>query len=385
MGTRIASRAAGLRQSAIRAMTRLAVERGGVNLSQGLCDLPTPEVVRQEACRAIEEGCNTYAPMNGTAGLRRAIAAKLERFNHLRVDPERELTVTSGATGALACALLTLLEPGERVLAFEPFYGYHLNLARLLGFGTVTLRLRRPDWAIDFAELERLLAGGTVRALLLNTPANPCGKVFRREELEWIAALCRRYDIMAITDEIYEHIVFDGREHLSLAALPGMQGRTVTISGFSKTLAMTGWRLGYVAGPAEVIEKLTLISDQLYICAPHPLQAGVERALPLLEENYYRELPARYRAKLDILAPALEQAGFEPLPLEGTYFLLAGYEKCYGKLGSMAAAERLLTERLIAAVPAESFFSDGHDQPWLRFCFAKEDCELERAARLLGG
>ncbi|MFC1613679.1 pyridoxal phosphate-dependent aminotransferase [Gemmatimonadota bacterium] len=380
----LASRTAELRQSEIRSMTFRAVEMGGVNLSQGLCDLPTPAPVKDAACRAIREDNNTYAPMNGLASLRRKIAEKLASFNRITADPETGITVTSGATGGYTCAMLSLLETGDKVLVFEPFYGYHAGDLRILGFEPITLRMESPGWRIDFERLDKLLAGG-VKALLLNTPGNPTGKVFSLDELEQIAELCIKHDLWVITDEIYEYITFGNNRHLSIAALEGMAERTVTVSGFSKTLAMTGWRLGYAAGPSAVIEKMTLVSDLIYICAPHPLQAGVARALEVLDESYYANLPKMYDSKRAFLTEALLKFGFEPLPLDGTYFLLADYSKRYGAVGSPEAANRLLEETKIASVPAASFYSGGEDRTWLRFCFAKADEDLEKAAELFAG
>lgn len=382
MHYKLAGRARNLRQSAIRSMTRRAVEMGGVNLSQGLCDLPTPERIKEAACEAIRVDQNTYAPLNGLAHLRHEIALKLAESNRILVDPESQVTVTSGATGAFVCALLTLLERGDKVLNFEPFYGYHVGCQTLFDLEPVFHRLEPPDWEIDFELLERKVAAG-VRALVLNTPANPSGKVFSAAELERIGDICARYDVWIITDEIYEHVVFGGLKHVSPASLPGLFERTVTISGFSKTFAMTGWRIGYAAGPAEVIKKMSLVGDLVYICAPHPLQAGLAEASPSFGEDYYQGLGVKYAAKLGIIAAALEKYGFRVLPVGGTYFLLADYSPLYGGIGSMEAARRLLEERGIASVPAESFYSGGEDRSWLRFCFAKEDTELRRAAYLL--
>jgi len=382
MSRSLAARVRNLKQSEIRAMTARAVATGGVNLSQGLCNLPTPDAVKEKACAAIRADCNTYAPLNGLRRLRGLIAEKLAAYNNITADPEREITVSSGATGAYACALLALFESGDKVLIFEPFYGYHVNLLKLLGFEPVFHRLSPPDWQIDFELLESQLRLD-VRGLILNTPANPMGKVFTRRELESIGELAERYDVTIITDEIYEYVVFDGHHHVSIGSLPGLFERTVTISGFSKTFAMTGWRLGYAAAPAGVIEKMALVSDLLYICAPHPLQAGLAEALPALDENYYKGLAVTYDAKRKILTEALEAYGFEVLPAAGTYFLLADYRKRYGQIGSLAAAARLLKEKAIASVPAVSFYSSGYDEAWLRFCFAEKDEELRRAARLL--
>jgi aminotransferase len=382
MSRTIASRARFLRQSAIRAMTARALEKGGVNLSQGLCELPTPESIKEAACRAVMGNRNMYAPLNGLAALRGQIAARLECHNGISADPETQIAVTSGATGGYVCAMLSLLEAGDKVALFEPFYGYHLNSLGLFGFRPVCLRLEPPDWEVDFKRLERLLADG-VRVLVLNTPANPSGKVFNRQELETLGDLCRKYDIWVVTDEIYEQVVFGEHRHVSLASLPCMFERTVTVSGFSKTFAMTGWRLGYACGPAEVIEKMSLVSDLVYICAPHPLQAGVAEAMAGMDDSYYRGLAALYTAKRAILAEALTGFGFEVFPAQGTYFLLADYSGRYGRVGSFDAAERLLEERAIATVPSASFYSGGEDRTWLRFCFAKEDAELRRAAELL--
>jgi len=377
-----AGRVRNLKQSSIRSMTRRAAEMGGVNLSQGLCDLPTPDKIKQAACDAVNGDRNVYAPLNGIQGLRQGIANKLAAFNGIQADPETQVMVSSGATGAFVCALLTLLETGDKVLNFEPFYGYHVACQELFGFEPVFFRLEPPGWEIDFASLERVISGG-IRALVINTPANPSGKVFTRAELEAIGALCGRYGVWIITDEIYEHVVFGGRSHVSAASLPGLFGRTVTVSGFSKTFAMTGWRIGYAAGPSAVIEKMSLVSDLVYICAPHPLQAAVGDTLPSFGEDYYQGLGVKYGHKLEIISRALRGFGIEPLPIGGTYFLLADYRPRYGDIPSSEAAERLLTERAVAAVPACGFYSRGEDRPWLRFCFAKEDSELLRAAELL--
>jgi len=382
----LASRTDGLKQSEIRAMTRRAVKSGGVNLSQGLCDLPTPDPVKEAACAAIRSDKNIYAPMNGLEALREKIAGKLKAFNGITADPETEITATSGATGGYTCALLSLLEKNDRVLSFEPFYGYHAGTLRILGFEPVTLRLEPPDWRIDFRRLEQTLARANgVRAILLNTPANPMGKVFSQEELEQIAELCRRHDLWVITDEVYEYVTFGANRHVSIGSLAGMFERTVTVSAFSKTFAITGWRLGYAAGPAGVIEKMALVGDLIYICAPHPLQAGLAAAMEQLEQSYYDSLPQMYDSKRVLLTEALEKFGFEPLPLAGTYFLLADYSKRYGNIGSLEAANRLLEETGIASVPAASFYSGGADRTWLRFCFALRDEELERAGKLLDG
>ena len=372
-----------LKQSEIRAMTQRAVEAGGVNLSQGLCDLPTPQEVKDAAARAIQDDCNTYTLMNGVRKLREQVAAKLKSFNGISADPEREIMISSGATGAYVAALTALLNPGDRLLMFEPYYGYHLSAARLLGFEPVICPLEPGSWEIDIERLEKIAASGEIRAIVINTPNNPTGKVYDLAELDKIVHISNKYDLWIITDEIYEYITFDGNVHRSAAAVGDAFKRTVTISGFSKTFAMTGWRLGYASGPAEVIEKMSLISDQVYICAPHPLQAGLSEAIERLPESYYSNLPIKYEGKRKMLIDALRNGGFDPKPPAGSYFMLADYENRYGDIASLDAADCLLRDSKIAAVPASSFLTGDQDQRWLRFCFAVEDSELEKVSGLL--
>ena len=364
-------------------MTQRAVEAGGVNLSQGLCDLPTPQEVKDAAARAIQADHNTYTLMNGVRTLREHIAAKLKKFNGIDADPEREIMVSSGATGAYVTALMALLNPGDRLVMFEPYYGYHLSAAKLLGFEPVICPLENGSWEIDFERLEKTIEDNQVRAIVINTPNNPTGKVYNLAELDKIVHIADKHDLWIITDEIYEYITFDGNVHRSAAAVGDAFNRTVSISGFSKTFAMTGWRLGYASGPAAVIEKMTLISDQIYICAPHPLQAGLAEAVGQLSESYYSNLPIKYEGKRKMLTDVLADSGFDVKPPAGSYFMLAGYKDRYGDIPSLDAADRLLTDSRIATVPASSFLTGGQDSHWLRFCFAVEDSELKKVSGLL--
>ena len=275
----------GLAQSDIRAMTRECQRLGGINLGQGICDLPTPPVVRDAAIRAIEERRSTYSYPEGLAELRGAIAGKLARDNGLTVDPAREVVVTAGSAAAFACTLHALLDPGDGLLVLEPYYGYHVNAARVAGIDVQTLRLEAPRFRLEVERVREALRPNT-RAVLLCTPANPSGRMLSRAEIADLGALAAERGLLVVTDEIYEYITYDGREHLSPAAVEGLFERCVTIMGLSKTFSITGWRLGYAVAPAAMAEAITLVHDLFYICAPTPLQHGVTAGLGLGPEYY---------------------------------------------------------------------------------------------------
>jgi aminotransferase len=269
------------------------------------------------------------------------------------------------------------------VILFSPFYGYHLNLLKLCQASFRFVTIRPPEWSFDERELERAFSDRT-RAIVINTPSNPCGKVFSREELELIGKLCGRHDVLAITDEIYEYILYDGRRHVSLGSLPGMEDRTVTLSGFSKTYNMTGWRLGYAVGAAPLMEKIGLLNDLLYICAPTPLQHGVVKAFDL-PASYYEQLRADYARKLEMTCAACEAGGLRPLRPHGSYYLLADVAPL-GMPDDKAASEFLLKRGGVATVPGSSFYADPADgRNQVRLCFAKQDAALEEACRRLSG
>ena len=368
-------------QSFIRRMTRECERVGGINLGQGVCDLPTPPAILQAAAAAVLADESMYSPFEGRRELRQAIAAKAQSYNGLcQVDPERHVTVTCGATGGFLCALHGLLDPGAEVLVFEPYYGYHVNTLRAGGLTPVAVPLAEPDWSLEPAALEAALTPRT-RAVLVNTPANPSGKVFSAADLEAVAALCRNHDLLALTDEIYEYIVYE-RPHLSLAALPGMWERTVTISGFSKTYSITGWRLGYAIAPEPLTERLGLANDLMYICAPTPLQLGVARGMRELGPEYYTDLAADYRRKRDRLCAALRQAGLTPRVPAGAYYVLADAASLH-PTDDVQAAMALLQRHGIAAVPGHSFYAHAPERVLLRFCFAKDWPILEDACRRL--
>src|SRR5690606_13603743 len=270
----LASRTDALRQSDIRAVTFAVNRVGGINLGQGICDLATPDPIKIGAVAAVEGDRSIYTPYNGVKALREGILEKARAFNGLPAAADEEVMVSVGSTGAFVAAVLALCEPGDEVVLFEPFSGYHTGLLGLLGVRSVAVPLRAPDWAVDFGALEAAITERT-KAVLVCTPANPSGKVWTEGELTRLLALLEKHDLWAVTDEIYEYMTYDGHRHVSLGSLPGAYERTVTLAGFSKTFNMTGWRLGYAVAAPPVIEKMGLISDLVYICAPAPLQHGV--------------------------------------------------------------------------------------------------------------
>lgn len=373
----ISDRLRGLVQSDIRRMSRECERVEGINLGQGICDLPTiPELV-DGACEAIASNKATYSKFEGIDTLRERIARKMSRFNGIDVDPATQLVVTVGSTGGFAAATLATLNAGDEVILFEPYYGYHLNTLKVLGITPKFVPLRAPDWSIDFDAL-RAAFGPKTRGIVVCTPSNPCGKVFTRDELERIGALCREFGAWAYTDEIYEYIVYDGRRHLSMASIESCRDVTITISGFSKTFSVTGWRIGYVSADARVISSIGLVNDLFYVCAPTPLQWGIARALEI-GDDYYTNLAADYEKKRDLLAAALREAGFEPSVPQGAYYMLA---RIPDELrDDKEAAQALLESARVASVPGSAFFVSEAGKRMLRFCFAKDFAALEEACR----
>ncbi|HEX9162419.1 MAG TPA: pyridoxal phosphate-dependent aminotransferase [Thermoanaerobaculia bacterium] len=375
----ISKRLEGLVQSDIRRMSRECERVAGINLGQGICDLPTiPELV-EGATEAIASSKATYSKFEGIDVLREKIARKVERFNGFRVDPSSEIIVTVGSTGGFAAAALATLNPGDEVILFEPYYGYHLNTLKVLGIETKFVPLQLPDWSIDFGALRRAFTSKT-HGIVVCTPSNPCGKVFTRDELEKIGALCREFNAVAFTDEIYEYIVYDGRRHLSMASVPACRDVTITISGFSKTFSITGWRIGYVAADAAIARPIGLVNDLFYVCAPTPLQWGVARALDI-GEAYYRNLASEYQKKRDTLAAALAEGGFTPYVPQGAYYMLAEIPAEFAN--AREAADSLIENARVASVPGPSFYASSRGDRLLRFCFAKDFDALEEACRRL--
>ena len=369
-------------ESVIREMTRLCQRHDGVNLAQGFPDFAAPEELKQAAASALRADVNQYAITWGAKRLRDALVAKTRRFTALEFDPETEVTVCCGSTECMAATLLAIVDPGDEVIVFEPYYENYGPDAILCDARPRFVRLREPDWSYDPAELEAAFTNRT-RAIVLNTPNNPTGKVFGRAELEHIAALCRKWNVVAVTDEIYEHILYDGERHVPLASLDGMRERTVTISGASKTYSVTGWRVGWCLAPPALTNAIRKVHDFLTVGAPAPLQEAVAAALEL-PESYYRDLAVRYRERRDFLVPALEAAGFRAFSPRGAYYVMTDIS-AFGFDDDVSFARHLVAEIGVAAVPGSSFYSDpATGRQRLRFHFARRRETLESAVQRLG-
>ncbi len=378
----VASRVQGFTESVIREMTRLCQLHGGINLAQGFPDFPAPEALKEAACRAVMADINQYAITWGARNLREAIARKARDFNRIPdVDPDRHVTVTCGATEAMMATMLALVEPGDEVVVFEPFYENYgpdaiLSQARLR---FVPLELRDGAFRFDPGRLAAAF-GPRTRAIVINTPHNPSGKVFDRAELEQIAQLCREHDVLALTDEIYEHMIYEG-EHVSIASLPGMAERTVTISGLSKTFAVTGWRLGYAIAPAELSNAIRRVHDFLTVGAPAPLQEAGVTALGFGPE-YYADLLARYRERRATMHAILVEAGLPPIMPRGAYYMLADISR-FGKT-DLEMARFLVETAGVAIVPGTSFYADkALGRGYIRFAFPKKPETLAAARERL--
>lgn len=381
MSLQLSARHAWVMQSEIRNMSIECDRVGGVNLSQGVCDTEVPFDVRHGAKQAIDQGVNTYTRYDGLSALRQAIALKQFRFTGMAVDPESEIVVSAGATGALYCACLALLNPGDEVIVFEPFYGYHVSTLVATQAVPVYARLTPPDWTFSPDDLEQARTPRT-RAIIVNTPANPSGKVFTCKELEVIARFAEKFDLFVFTDEIYEHFLYDGRRHVVPATLPGMRERTITISGFSKTFSITGWRIGYCICHEKWAKVIGYFNDLIYVCAPAPLQIGVAAGLDALGTAYYEDLSRLYAAKRDRICSALTEAGLNPYIPQGAYYVLADTSRLPGK-NSKEKAMHLLHTTGVACVPGEAFFHRQGGENLARFCFAKEDVTLADACQRL--
>jgi aminotransferase len=373
--------APGTVQSEIRAMTAECDRIGGINLAQGVCDTPVPAPVQEAAIQAIHDGHNIYTRMDGIARLRAAIAAKQQRDYGLDYDPETEVLVASGATAGFHAACVALLNPGDEVLLFEPFYGYHVSTLRSLRVNPVLVPLAEPDWVLDIDALKKSVTPKT-RAIVLNTPSNPGGKVFTLAEIQAIAEVCIEHDLFLFTDEIYEYFVYDGARHISAATLAGMRERTIVISGFSKTFSVTGWRLGYVTADKKWMGAMSYFHDLTYVCAPSPFQHGAAAGLEQLPRSFYTQLAADHQDKRRRMISALADAGLTPSIPAGAYYVLADATKIPG-MRSAEKARHLLAVTGVAAVAGSAFFRPGRGENLLRFCFAKVDRDLDEACERL--
>src|SRR5436189_1763967 len=318
------SKAAQFTESVIREMTRLALEHDAINLSQGFPDFPAPDGLKKAAADAIFADINQYAITWGAKNFRDALVYKIKKFMGIEIDPEREITVSCGSTEAMIDVLLAVINPGDEVIVFEPFYENYGPDAIISGATPRYVQLRRPDWSFDEKELAAAFNNNT-KAIIINTPNNPTGKVFSREELKIVADLCQKWDVLAITDEIYEHIIYDGAEHVSPITLDGMRERTIVVNGMSKTYSVTGWRVGYIIAPPGITGAIRKMHDFLTVGAPAPLQEAGAVALRL-PDSYYVELAEHYTVRRDKLLAVLDQAGLEPFVPSGAYYIMCNIQ-----------------------------------------------------------
>lgn len=364
-------------ESVIREMTRLALRHGAVNLAQGFPDFAAPEEVKQAAIDAIAADVNQYAITWGTPALRQAIAAKYQRFYGLALDPDREITVVCGSTEGMISSLLATANPGDEIIVFEPFYENYSPDAHLSGASARFVSLHPPHWTFDPDELRRAFNSRT-RAIILNSPHNPTGKVFTRDELQVIASLCQEFGAYCITDEIYEHIIYDGAVHIPMATLPGMRERTITINSMSKTYSVTGWRVGWVIAPPEVTGAVRKVHDFLTVGAAAPLQQAGVFALSL-PDSYYASLAQQYQHRRDMLVSILNRSGFACSPPAGAYYIMADIADS-GFLDDVSFCRHLVENVGIASVPGSSFMRPSPaGSSYLRFCFCKKYETLELA------
>jgi len=368
-------------ESVIREMTRLNDLHGGVNLSQGFPDFPAPAVIKEAACAAINADVNQYAVTWGARPLREAIAREFTRRYGLPVVADQQVTVCCGSTEAMMSTMMAIIDPGDEVIVFEPFYENYGPDAILSGATPRYVTLREPGWSFDPDELAAAFNDRT-KAIILNTPNNPTGKVFDRQELETIAALCRKWDAIAISDEIYEHIIYDGHRHIPIATIDGMADRTVTINGLSKTYSVTGWRVGWTISPPSITGAIRKVHDFLTVGAAAPLQEAGAVALGMPDE-YYAKLAAEYRRRRDVLVDILERHHFVCYKPSGAYYIMTDISG-FGFSDDVTFARHLVKEIGVATVPGSSFYKNSaNGRTKIRFCFCKKDATLAEADRRL--
>lgn len=370
-----------LAQSEIRNMSIECDRIGGINLSQGISNLPLSSFIRNGSIDAINNGINYYTRYDGVQELREAIAMKSIQYNKIQCDPNKNIVVSSGATGAFYCACLALLNPGDEVIIFEPYYGYHINTLCAVEAVPVYVKMSPPFWTFQLEDLEAIVTSRT-KAIMINTPANPSGKVFTLEELDLLGDFCNKYDLLVFTDEIYEYFLYDNKNHISPASLEKFKKRTITISGYSKTFSITGWRIGYCIVPEELHDPIGYINDLIYVCAPSPLQYGVAKGISELSLDYYISIQERFQKKRNMLSSVLKEIGIEPFSPNGAYYMLADVSKIPGKT-SKEKAMYILKECKVATVPGMAFYHDDSGENLVRFCFAKEEDELSLACEKL--
>jgi len=364
-------------ESVIREMTRLAIQHDAVNLAQGFPDFGAPEEIKRAAQDAIASDVNQYAITWGAKLFREAIGAKYRKWHGIDYDPEREITVCCGATEGMIAALLAVTNPGDEIIIFEPYYENYGPDALLCEAKRKLVRLRPPDWTFDPDELRRAFSLKT-KAIILNSPNNPTGKVFTRAELQAIADLCQEFDVLAITDEIYEHIIYEGASHIPIATLPGMRDRTILVNSMSKTYSVTGWRVGFVLAAPDLSDSIRKVHDFLTVGAAAPLQQAGVVALNL-PDSYYEKLSVEYQKRRDLLSQRLEQAGFRCYRPNGAYYVMTDISG-FGFKDDLSFVRHMIENVGVAAVPGSSFFLDSNaGTALIRFCFCKKYETLEKA------
>lgn len=381
MSLTISLRSSQIVQSEIRSMSIECDRVGGINLSQGICDLELPIPVRLGAQEAMVQGINHYTRYDGLVELRQTIAKKLIKYNHIQANAEKNIVVSGGSTGAFYCACVALLNPGDEVIIFEPYYGYHINTLIAANVAPVYVPLEPPDWSFSIQDLEKII-GPRTKGIMINTPANPCGKVFSRDELEQLADVAVRHQLFVFTDEIYEYFVYDGHRHISPGAIPSIADQTITISGYSKTFSITGWRIGYAVCHEKWAQMIGYVNDLFYVCAPAPLQLGVARGINELPAEFYETLCGQYYAKRNKLCRILDDIDITPFVPQGAYYVLADVGRLPGGT-SKEKAMYMLRKTGVATVPGEAFYSGHRGQSLVRFCYAKDDTVIDEACQRL--
>jgi aminotransferase len=372
------NRALKFTESVIREMTRICLKHRGVNLAQGFPDFPAPTEIKEAALKAIQGDFNQYAITWGTPNLRQAIAEKFACYNGVIIDPEKEVTVCCGSTEAMISSLMAIVNSGDEVIVFEPFYENYGPDTILCDASPRFITLHEPDWHFDEKELTQAFNNKT-KAIIINTPNNPTGKVFSMEELQFITDLCLKWGVVAVTDEIYEHILYDGAKHFSIASLPGMRDQTITINSISKTYSLTGWRVGWAIASAPLTASIRKVHDFLTVGAPHPLQEAAANALRI-DRTYYQTLAKEYEERRDFLSQVLDEAGFRIYRPLGAYYIMTDVGH-FGFTDDMAFAFYLVEKFGVATVPGSSFYSHASlGATKVRFCFPKKRKTLEEAA-----
>lgn len=374
---KLSNRSTTIAQSEIRSMTKECNALGGINMAQGVCDLEVPRIVIDGAKRAMDDGVNIYTPTEGLPVLRQAIAAKMKRFYDVDISAEQVL-VSDGATGAFYTACMALLNPGDEVILFEPYYGYHRSTLLSIGAVPKFVRLEAPQWKLDMDALRAACTSKT-RAMVICNPANPSGKVFTKEELEQIGAFAQEHDLIVFADEMYEHFLYEGAVHIPAISIESLKDRCVTLSGFSKVFSITGWRLGYAIAPKEVIEAMAQFNDLIYVCAAAPLQMGAAEGLEKLGDDYYRELSSIHQMKRDLFCDALWNAGLNPSIPMGAYYVMTDISSIAGD-DDFEKVMIILEKTGVAAVPGRAFYHDDGGKNMARFCYSKPLEVLQDAA-----